>query len=91
MSDEQRRPARRSRRGEPCASCGQPIDHDWQTTSYCATCHRARRRAAQATYRQEHREQVNAYNRDWLRAHPEVNAANQARTRARRRRAQGEE
>jgi len=91
MSNEQRRPAKRSRRGEPCATCGRPIDHDWLTTSNCKTCHAEKRRAAQVRYRQEHRAAVNAYNAQWLKEHPEVNRANVARARQRKRAQEGED
>jgi predicted amidophosphoribosyltransferase len=90
MSDEQRRPAKRSRRGEPCATCGRPIDHDWLTTSNCKACHAEKRREAQARYRETHRDEINRANAAWLKAHPEVNRANVAASRARKRAGEGQ-
>lgn len=71
-------------RGRPCPGCGQPVDHDWKTTSNCRACHRAARRAAQARYREAHPDEVRAYSRKYAREKPEVNRAAVARLRARR-------
>lgn len=72
-------------RGRPCPTCQNPVDHDWRTTSNCTACHRAKRRAAQARYRETHADAVRVANRQYLKDHPEANRAAVARHRAKRR------
>lgn len=71
-----------SRRGTPCADCAQPINHDLATVSYCRECWNAHRREAQARYRKNNRDKVNAYNREWARAHPEAAQRQRAKQQA---------
>lgn len=82
-----------------CSVCGRPVDHTWKTIYRCKEHHyaylkerrqsdpRTRQQLAekQARYRERHREKVNAYNAEWLKAHPEVNRRNAAKSRARKR------
>jgi len=96
MSDEQPQapPSQRV-----CSVCSKPLDHSWKTITRCREHHyaylkayraanpRARQKLAekQARYRKNNPEKVNEYNAEWLKAHPEVNRRNVAKSRARKR------
>lgn len=99
MSDEQTnvKPAKPPRE-RVCSVCGQPLDHTWKTIWRCKAHHyeylKQYRQTAQgkkllaekqAKYRKANADKVNAYNAEWMKAHPEVNRRNVAASRARKR------